>query len=176
VQETEQFRTLDPQLPAYIKGERKPRDAHDLALLVNLCWFKRRYLGAARLYTHAFDADPRLAEDVRAERRYDAARYAARAAAGLGDAAGLDDTERGRWRKQALAWLRADLAGWRKLLAAGDEDDRALARERLRWWQEDPKLAGLREPAALAKLPADEQDGWRKLWAEVAGLLAGAPQ
>jgi hypothetical protein len=44
----------------------------------------------------------------------------------------------------------------------------------LRHWQKDPDLAGLRDAAALARLPAGEQTEFRKLWAEVAALLAKA--
>jgi len=32
-------------------------------------------------------------------------------------------------------------------------------------------LAGIRDPAAVAKLPADEQEACKKLWADVAALL-----
>jgi tetratricopeptide (TPR) repeat protein len=172
--ETEQLLALEPQLPAYVKGERTPRDEQELVILVMLCWPKQQYLSLAQVYTHALDADPRLTEDVTHEHRYDAARHALRAAAGQGDAAKLGEEERARWRRQALDWLRADLAGWRKLLEGGSADDQALARERLRWWQDDPGLAAVRDPKALAKLPTAEQDFCRQLWAEVGALLAKA--
>jgi tetratricopeptide (TPR) repeat protein len=172
VRESEQLVALAPRLPAYASGEQKPRHAHELALLILLCYTRQEYLTAARIYRHAFDADPRLVDDVTHERRYDAARFAARVAAGLADAARLPEPERAEWRKQALTWLQADLAGWRKLLADGSEEDRVLAWERLRWWQEDPKLAGLRDPAARAKLPSVDQPAWQDLWADVAALLA----
>jgi hypothetical protein len=42
----------------------------------------------------------------------------------------------------------------------------------LRHWKADPDLAGLRDPEALAKLPADEQQACRKLWADLDALLA----
>jgi hypothetical protein len=32
-------------------------------------------------------------------------------------------------------------------------------------------LAGIRDPDAVAKLPADEQEACKKLWADVAELL-----
>jgi hypothetical protein len=35
-------------------------------------------------------------------------------------------------------------------------------------------LAGMRDEAALAELPGPEQADWRRLWAEVAGLLSRA--
>jgi hypothetical protein len=44
-------------------------------------------------------------------------------------------------------------------------------------WQRDPDLAGLREEAALAKLPEAERQAFRQLWADVRSTLerAGSP-
>jgi hypothetical protein len=42
--------------------------------------------------------------------------------------------------------------------------------------QTDPDLAGLRDPAPLAKLPDPEQEVCRKLWADVAALLKKAQE
>ncbi len=44
----------------------------------------------------------------------------------------------------------------------------------LRHWQQDTDLAGLRDAAALAKLPADDQKAFTQLWADVAVLLKKA--
>jgi hypothetical protein len=41
-------------------------------------------------------------------------------------------------------------------------------------WQADGDLDGVRDAAGLAKLAAAEQESWRKLWADVAALLAKA--
>jgi hypothetical protein len=60
----------------------------------------------------------------------------------------------------------------RKRLDSGKEADRMAVGDKLRRWQTDADLAGLREPEALSKLPADEQASWRKLWADVATLFA----
>ena len=38
-------------------------------------------------------------------------------------------------------------------------------------WHRDSDLAGIREVAALAKLPADEQKAFTQLWIDVADLL-----
>jgi hypothetical protein len=38
----------------------------------------------------------------------------------------------------------------------------------------DPDLAGDRDPQALAKLPASEQQAWQQLWADVKTTLAEA--
>jgi len=42
--------------------------------------------------------------------------------------------------------------------------------QHLRHWQEDTDLAGLRDQDAVAKLPGEEQDACRKLWADVTAL------
>jgi hypothetical protein len=80
-------------------------------------------------------------------------------------------------RKQALAWLRADLALWTSKLDRGKPADRAAVQQALRHWHQDTDLAGLRDAAAVAKLPAEEQKQFSQLWADVAALLkkAGIP-
>src|SRR5262249_58603673 len=89
--------------------------------------------------------------------RSPAARCAALAGCGLGeDGAKLSEAERTRWRKQARAWLRADLAVWAKTMDSGSRAARVLVRRLLTHWQADPNLAGLREASALDQLSADE--------------------
>jgi hypothetical protein len=38
-------------------------------------------------------------------------------------------------------------------------------------WLQDADFAGIRDAAALARLPEAERTDWQKLWADVAGLL-----
>jgi hypothetical protein len=38
-------------------------------------------------------------------------------------------------------------------------------------WKEDSDLAGIRDPAVLAKLPQDERTLCQQLWGDVDGLL-----
>ena len=90
------------------------------------------------------------------------------------DAAKLDDTERTRLRQQALDWLRADLTLRTKQLDSGTPADRTAALWAVGNWQQDADLAGIRDAAALAKLPADEQKASTQLWADVAALLKTA--
>jgi serine/threonine-protein kinase len=138
----------------------------------DLCRLLERYAAAARFYGDAFAAEPKLADDLKAGHRYDAACSAARAGCGEGeDAAGLKEAERARLRRQAHAWLRADLAAWARRLEGGPAQDRPAVVAKLRHWQGDGDLAGLRDRAALAKLPAEEREAWQKLWAEVEALL-----
>jgi eukaryotic-like serine/threonine-protein kinase len=158
------------KLAAFL-GDFKPTTNDERLGLVGLCGFKKWYRTAASLYADAL-ADPKLADDLTAGHRYNAACYAARAAAGQGeDAAKLDDKEPARLRKQALDWLRADLALHTKQLQSGKPADRAQVRQQMMHWQQDSDLAAIRDKAALAKLPADERQACEKLWADVAALL-----
>jgi serine/threonine-protein kinase len=86
----------------------------------------------------------------------------------------LDDKEKARLRRQALAWLRADLAAWAKVLDGATPEQQAQIVEALKHWQEDSDLAGVRGADALAKLPDDERQDWTKLWADVAAVLERA--
>jgi hypothetical protein len=127
------------------------------------------------LHADAFAADPKLADDLKAAHRYDAACSAAKAAAGQGkDAAELDGKVRARLCKQALNWLRADLALHTRQLQTGKPADRAAVPKVLKHWQQDSDLVGLRDAAALARLPAEERAACERLWADVSALLAKA--
>ena len=62
------------------------------------------------------------------------------------------------------------LSNW----TTGKPADRAEVQEAMPHWQQDTDLAGLRDAAALAKLPAEEQKAFTQLWADVAALLKKA--
>ncbi len=161
-----------PNLAAFLKGEYHPGDNAERLELIGYCRFRKRYFAASQLYADAFAADPKLADDLKSGARYNAACCAARAGRGEGvDAKDVDDKERAGWRKQALEWLRADLALWAKRLESDKPEDRKQVAPTFRRWQTDADLSGLRDPAELAKLPADEQEACRKLWADVQALL-----
>jgi tetratricopeptide (TPR) repeat protein len=171
LREVERMAELEARLPAFLKGEHKPRDTAERLDLAGVCTAKRLHHTAARLYAQAFAADPKLAEDLRFGHRYNAACAAALAAAGKGkDAARPDDKERTRLRKQAIDWLRADLTAWEKRLQSGNRGDRAMVQAVMNHWQKDADAACIRDRAALEKLPADEQKAFTQLWADVAAL------
>ncbi len=153
-----------------LAGTVQPANHRERLRVIALCKWQHRYATAARFYRDAFAADPSLADDVTAGHRYDAACCQLWAAAGQGSDAGpLDEPARTRLRQQALAWLQADLGRWRKHL--DDLRARHQALETLRQWQNSPDLAAVRQPDAIAKLPADAQQACRQLWAGVAALL-----
>jgi hypothetical protein len=98
------------------------------------------------------------------------------AAAGQGAGADtLNEAGRQQLRRQAVAWLRDELGRQRKRLAEGDATARTAVVPYLSFWKEDGWLASLRDPGAVAKLPADEQEACRQLWADVDALLKRAP-
>ena len=112
---------------------------------------------------------------MQAQNRYNAACAAALAGCGQGkDEPPLDEPARARWRKQAIDWLKADLAFWTRQVEAGPQQARAAVVQTLQHWKADTDLAGIREESDLAKLPEDERKACRALWAEVEGVLKRA--
>jgi len=107
--------------------------------------------------------------------RYNPACAAALAGSGQGkDDPPLDEPTKARWRRQAIGWLKADLAAWSKVLEKGPPAARQSVSQTLQHWKADADLAGLRDAAALAKLPESEQKACRALWADVDALLKKA--
>jgi tetratricopeptide (TPR) repeat protein len=177
VREAERLREIDRRWPDYVAGKQKPRDRDERRLLTFECVIRKCYLAAVRMHADGLAGDPAWADDPDAEARYDAARFAALVAAGRGtDAAGLDANERGRWRRQAMDWLQAERVRQAQYLESGSSLDRRVVLIRLRWWQQEPDLAAVRDPAAVTDLPAAERAACQKLWSEVAALVGKARQ
>jgi hypothetical protein len=211
LREARQLDALDRRLPALGGGQEQPRGAAECLLLAGLCQRPDRqlYASSARYYAEAFAEQPNLAADLPQKRRYSAACAAARAGTGQGkDVKALGEEGKARLRRQALGWLRADLAAWGQLLARGPAQAKVVQSVLTHWlradpaawgqalakgpaqakeparakvvritltrWQKDADLAGVRDEKELAKLPAEEQQAWRKLWADVDALLRQA--
>jgi eukaryotic-like serine/threonine-protein kinase len=171
VSQVERLATLADRLPAIVRGDDRSVDNAERLALAPIFYDTKRHAAAARLWAEAFEADPKLADDLPAARRYDAACAAALAGCGRGkDDPPPDESARAELRGRALDWLRADLALHRKQL----DTAAAAARRALEHWRTDPDLAGVRDADALAALPAAERDDWRALWVEVDRLLKGA--
>jgi tetratricopeptide (TPR) repeat protein len=168
----EQMAELDDRLSAVLEGKAQPKDAGERVAFAQLCQkFRKQYAAAARFYGEAFATQLALAENPATGHRYNAACAAALAGCGQGrDSGGLDDKERARLRSQALAWLRADLAAWQKVLEKEPDKARAAVAQQLQHWLHNPNFAGVRGEAALGKLPAAERPQWQKLWEEVESL------
>jgi Flp pilus assembly protein TadD len=174
VRECRRMVELDARLPGLLAGTDRPADDAERLGFARLCSLKQQFATAAGLYAEAFAAQPRLAADLRAGDRYNAACTAAQAGRGRGaEEPRLSAGERLRWRRQALTWLRDDLAARQSQLVANPSADPAVAWT-LQHWQTDPDLVGLRNPAELAKLSAEERPACERLWADVAALLRQA--
>jgi serine/threonine-protein kinase len=160
-----------PNLPAFLDGKYQPRDNDERLAFLGICQFQNRTHTSARLCADALAADPRLTFDLGVGLRYKAARFAALAGCGRGaDASGLTDAEKERLRAQARQWLQSELAAWGKELKRLPSS-RDRVRQTLLRWQNEPDLAGLREPADLDRLSADERQECLGLWAAVASAL-----
>jgi tetratricopeptide (TPR) repeat protein len=164
----ERLAALESRLPALLKGRARPAGPEEQLCLAWLCQFRGDNAAAARWYGEAFAARPALGEDLATGDRYDGACAAALAGCGQGaDARTLGEKERARLREQALAWLRADLAAWGKLLEKDPGKARAAVSRMLRHWLADPDFNGVRGRPALGRLPESERRAWQALWQEV---------
>jgi tetratricopeptide (TPR) repeat protein/tRNA A-37 threonylcarbamoyl transferase component Bud32 len=170
----EQLARLDKRLTAVLAGQGQPENAAERITFAQHCQKYRKHNAAAHFYADAFAEQPALAADLQAAHRYNAACAAALAGCDQGkDDPPPDDVAKAKLRRQALDWLRADLALWAARLD-GKAKDRTAVGKALRRWQEDTDLAGLRDPDAVAKLPPLERDACRQLWADVERALARA--
>ena len=168
VRQVEPLAALEGKLLAFLKGEFQPKGNQDRFGLVGVCQAKKFYHTAARLYADAFAADPKLADDLKAAQRYNAACSAALAAAGEGrDPGKLTAEERTKLRVQALAWLQTDLQQWTKQFPARDSKALPGLLIALPAWQRDAALSSLRDPKERAKLSREEQQAWANFWASV---------
>jgi serine/threonine-protein kinase len=158
---------LEPRADAVARGAEQPGAAERIEF-GQLFKYRRRYAAASRQYAAAFALEPALLDKLTPGHRYDAACYAALAGCGQGaDPPGI--AERVRWRRQALTWLRAELAALARRVRTEEAPGRGAVERALRHWQRDADLAGVRGPA-VERLPAEERGPWRKLWDDVAAL------
>ncbi len=175
VRQCERLVELDEKLPGILEGKATPASPDERIELAGLCSLMRLNRAAVRFYEEAFAVKPALAVGPAAFHRYNAACAAALAGCGQGkDADRLTGMERGRMRRQALNWLRADLDDWRRLLDKKPDGIRAVILGQMRHSLEDIDFACVRGLEALAKLPEAERKPWQELWDDVANTLARA--
>jgi Tfp pilus assembly protein PilF len=171
VQRCERMLRLQSRLPAYLSGSDLPADAADLIALADFCERNKRYTTAVRFYADAFSKQASLERNLQAGHRYEAACAAALASCGKDkDAGKLSEPRCAQLRQQALAWLRADLDAWHRLLEKGPAQNRPAIVQRMQHWLQDPDFAGVRGEQALAGLPAAERGDWRQLWQRIEAL------
>ncbi len=171
VLETQSRVKLNEKLAAVLRGEDSPAGAREYAGMAELCLkLKKRYATAFRFYSAGFTSDPRIADDLTAGHRFNAACAAALAADGQGEDADELAGEPGiAARSQALAWLRADLNASAELLGRQPRES-PLVVSVLERAQTDPGLVSVRDAKALSKLPPEGQIAWQQLWTDIAAL------
>jgi tetratricopeptide (TPR) repeat protein len=165
----ERWRVLLPRLADVAAGRVEPATPSEGCELALLCTqlFQKRYAAAVRLYRKAFAAEPKLADDLGAFHRYNAACAAALAGCGSDIDASSQPQERAVLRQQALDWLRADRALMQKKLTSGKPADRMWVARQLSHWLADADLAGVRPGARREGLSSEEKAEWDRFWAEV---------
>ena len=125
VANAERLARLEAKLADVLEGKAMATDNGERLDLAELCRLTHRYVAAVRLYADAFTADPKLAEDLKAGHRFNAAWSATIASSGPGDRRRQARRPGARrLREQALAWLRADLEQWKKRVESGTLEDR----------------------------------------------------
>ena len=109
--EAERLAALAARLPPLINGDDHPRDTAERLAVARMCYDTKRFAAAARFWGDAFTSEPKLADDLKAGHRYNAACAAALAGCGQGRNDQVPDASaRAKLRKQALEWLKAELA------------------------------------------------------------------
>ncbi len=168
----ERLLALEGRLPAVLQGKDRPADAAECFLFAEICRSKRRFASASGFFADSLEAQPRLADNMKACFRYNAPISAIMAGCGLGeDGPTLSEAKRAHWRQQARKWVQADLVAWARYLDSTLGPDRTLILGILTHWRADPDLAGLRDPAALDRMPEAERQECRRLLSELDALL-----
>jgi tetratricopeptide (TPR) repeat protein len=169
LQRTESILVMEGNLSSFLEKGRVPDQPQELVNLIDWCRTNKHYhAAAAKLYQHAFSAHPAWADDMNRGLRYQAACSAALAAADQGkDPDKLTAEDKTKLRAQALTWLQADLQQWSKLFQARDLKALPGLLTRLPAWPQEAAFAPFRDTKEQAKVPADEQKEWARLWADV---------
>jgi hypothetical protein len=153
------FAKLADDLPAIVDGVVLPTSAKESLDFAKVCQFRGFPAHAFRFYQAAFTADPKLATSFELHQ----AAYGAIKLSVISKSSQKAATA----RQQALEWLRLDLPRIDRQI--GTNQTRAIndARLWLNRWQEDESFSAVRDPARLAKLPAEERAAWQQYWADL---------
>lgn len=180
IKDCERLAALDQKSQSFLQGHADAKDANELVVVANhLADRKKQHSDAARLFAAAFQRKASLMDNVLEGYRYNAACCALLTAERDGKyAAKIDDVEKKKRRDQARQWLQADLDVYARALQAPAGEMEAMqvvrAAEVLPHWHVDSDLNSIRADKELARIAADEQAAWKKLWTEAALLLKKA--
>ena len=162
-----------PGLPAFLKRKYEPKNNDERLAFLGICQFEDLRAPKPTYSPRLSRLIPHWLTHCRRDSGAVPPAHAVVAGGGGGGADGskLGETERARWRRQARAWLHADLEAWTKKLQNTSPADRAKLQQALARWRTDADLAGLRDSDALDKLPEAERQECRKLWTDLDALL-----
>ena len=157
-----------PELEAFFLGAHVPRDDGERLALTAACQDRGFHGKGARLWADVVAARPALLD----EHGFEAAAAAALASCGSGvDTKELGEAQRAALREQAVQWLNRQLDACEQRLAKRRQEDVTRVHEALQPWRTSWKLAALRDPAELARLPSDEREACQQLWSRLAVVL-----
>jgi len=164
-----------PNLPGVVQKNAQPKSNNERLAMLGYCQFEGYWSTAARYYAEAFAAEPKLAEDRNLNTCYRAACCAFLAGSKrTDDGRRSSESERSHWRKQARAWLEADLLSLRKQAVSREAPVREVVIRKLTEWQADPALDDLHDPAALANSAPEERQQCENLWRGIHAVLVQA--
>jgi serine/threonine protein kinase/tetratricopeptide (TPR) repeat protein len=169
---TAELKAEAERLSAIIRGDQQPKDNAERLRVAQAAYDRSRFATAARFWVDALAADPKVVNDRIAQHRYTAACAASLAGSGQGkEEPAPDEAARARLREQALAWLKAELSTWKRVSMTVEPGNKEAVVKALTHWKGDADLAGIRDDAALAKLPEQERAAFKRLWTDVDALL-----
>ncbi len=165
------WRDLQSKMPGILTAAVVPTGTAERLEWADYCAnFHDAPRAAVGFYRDAFAADPRLADDAAKEYRYAAACCAARVIGRGEGGKQVSKTEARELAREALAWLRADLAFYTKEAARPNPGARLGVFFRLTHWQHNPDLAAVRDNLADIDLPGADREQWNVLWGDAERL------
>ena len=176
VADAERQAALAPRLTVILKGEDRPKDNAERLSLASMCQETNRFAAAARLTAEALESDPKLGDDLQARPSPQRRRSAPPWPASVREWTTHAPTRPpGTGSAPRPATGSAPTSGCaRKNSTPATQRTASPSCSTSSTGSECPDLAGIRDAAALAKLPADEQKEWQALWARVAELESRA--
>jgi hypothetical protein len=156
----ERLAALESKRSDVLAGKLEPATAAERFEAGLFCYYVGQPTAAVAYFGRALADEPSLTDKT--GNGYVAALAAVKAAATA------DGSEAARLRRQALDWLRADLASFKQPAA-----DVTAVRAEVARYRHHPALAPVREGPALANLPKAERDEWQKFWTEAAARAGG---
>lgn len=156
---------------AKVAADENDPEAEEALLLAEVAVIRDRPALATRFFAGSLHTD-----DPSVDRRLRdlAIEAAVRAGCGEGDGKGLPERRRAEHREEALGRLQMALLLATQQMTREAGPDRVVTLAvigDLRGWLRSSALRGVREPAALERLPERERRRWKTLWEEVDALL-----